>query len=88
MSPSSDGGTSDLLVNGVNYDVYTPITSNPSSIIRAITKKNTQTTGVVLDLFNTTVAIDDLGDILGRVTGAIEKNGGVCNIKDVVVMPK
>ena len=37
---------------------------------------------------NTTVTIDDLGDILGRVTGAIEKNGGVCNIKDVVVMPK
>ena len=84
----ADGGTSDLLVNGVNYDVYTPITNNPSAIIRAITKKNTQTTGVVLDLSETTVTIDDLGDILARVKGAIEKNGGVCNIDDVVVIPK
>ncbi|MBQ8528096.1 MAG: hypothetical protein IJ429_06435, partial [Lachnospiraceae bacterium] len=83
-----DGGTSDLLVNGVNYDVYTPTTSNPSAIIRAITKKNTQTTGIVLDLSNTTVSIDDLGNILARVVGAIEKNGGICNIKDIVVMPK
>ena len=82
------GQTSDLLVNGINYDVYTPTTSNPSAIIRAITKKNTQTTGVVLDLSSTTVTVDDLGNILGRVRGAIEKNGGICNINDIVVMPK
>ena len=82
------GQTSDLLVNGINYDVYTPTTSNPSAIIRAITKKNTQTTGVVLDLSSTTVTADDLGNILGRVRGAIEKNGGTCNINDIVVMPK
>lgn len=82
------GGTSDLLVNGVNYDVYTPKTNNPSAIIRAITKKNTQTTGVVLDLSETTVSVDDLGNILARVKGAIEKNGGVCNINDIIVMPK
>ena len=82
------GQTSDLLVNGINYDVYAPTTSNPSAIIRAITKKNTQTTGVVLDLSSTTVTADDLGNILGRVRGAIEKNGGTCNINDIVVMPK
>ncbi|OLA93393.1 MAG: hypothetical protein BHW64_06880 [Candidatus Melainabacteria bacterium LEY3_CP_29_8] len=82
------GQTSDLLVNGINYDVYTPTTSNPSAIIRAITKKNIQTTGVVLDLSSTTVTVDDLGNILGRVRGAIEKNGGICNINDIVVIPK
>lgn len=82
------GQTSDLLVNGINYDVYTPITSNPSAIIRAITKKNTQTSGVVLDLSNTSVTEEDLGNILARVKGAIEKNGGVCNINDIVVMRK
>lgn len=84
----AEGKTSDLLVNGVNYDVYTPKTSNPSAIIRAITKKNTQTVGVVLDLSETTVIVDDLGNILARVKGAIENKGGVCNIKDVIVMPK
>lgn len=82
------GQTSDLLVNGVNYDVYTPTTNNPSAIIRAITKKNTQTTGVVLDLSHTTVTADDLGNILPRVKGAIETNGGVCNINDIIIMPK
>lgn len=30
----------------------------------------------------------DLGNILARVRGAIEKNGGTCNINDIVVMPK
>lgn len=82
------GGTSDLLVNGISYDVYTPTTDNPSAIIRAITKKNTQTIGIVLDLSNTTVTVDDLGNILSRVTGAIEKNGATCNINNIVVMPK
>lgn len=82
------GGTSDLLVNGINYDVYTPTTNNPSAIIRAITKRNTQATGVVLDLSSTTVTADDLGNILARVKGAIEKNGGICKINDIVVMPK
>ena len=84
----ADGGTSDLLVNGINYDVYTPTTNNPSAIIRAITKKNTQATGIVLDLSDTTVNISDLGNILARVKRAIEKNGGTCNITDIVVMPK
>ena len=82
------GATSDLLVNGINYDVYTPITTNPDAIIRAITKKNTQATGIVLDLSQTTVKEEELGNILARVRGAIEKSGGICNINDVVLMPK
>ncbi len=84
----ADGGTSDLLVNGINYDVYTPTTSKPSSIISAVAKKNTQTKGVILDLSSTIVTANDLGNILARVRGAIEKRGGICNINDIVVMPK
>lgn len=77
-----------MVTNAWNYDVYTPTTSNPSAIIRGITKKNTQTVGVVLDLSSSTVTMNDLGNILVRVKGAIEKNGGTCNIKDIVVIPK
>lgn len=82
------GGTSDLIVNGVNNDVYTPKTSNASAIIRAITKKNTQATGIVLDLSETSVTAEALGNIVARIKGAIEANGGTCKITDVVVIPK
>lgn len=34
------GGTSDLLVDGVPYDLYTPTTGNPSRIISVIAKCN------------------------------------------------
>lgn len=84
----SEGGTSDLLVNGINYDVYTPTTDNSSAIIRAITKKNKQTSGIVLDLAMTTVTESELGNVLLRVQGAITKNGGICNITDIVIIPK
>jgi len=77
------GGTSDLLVNGVNYDVYTPITSNPNRIISAIASKNSQTGGVVLDLSQTPVTAEQLGNVLQRVQGA-----GAANIQDIVIMGK
>nr|WP_256434497.1 RHS repeat-associated core domain-containing protein [Flavobacterium sp. 28A] len=77
------GGTSDLVVNGVNYDVYTPISNNPNSIISAIAKKNKQANGIVLDLSKTNVTADQLGNVLKRVQGA-----GAKNIKDVKIMPK
>lgn len=48
------GGTSDLLVNGVNYDVYTPTTTNASRIISGIAAKKDQAVGIVLDLSQTT----------------------------------
>ncbi|MGG1258285.1 hypothetical protein [Brevibacillus parabrevis] len=75
------GGTSDLVVNGVNYDVYTPTTANVSRIISAIAKKNSQTSGVVLDLSQTTVTAEQLGDVLARVRGT-----GATNIIDIVIM--
>src|SRR5262245_47374715 len=44
------GETSDLLLDGRGYDIYTPTTANPNRIISAITKKNAQAEGVILDL--------------------------------------
>ena len=79
----AEGGTSDLLVNGKTYDVYTPETSNPNRIISAIAKKNSQASGVVLDLSKTSVTEEELGDVLKRVQGS-----GAKNIKDIIVIPK
>ena len=56
--------TSDLLVNGNPYDVYTPITSNASRIISAIASKGSQASGIVLDLSQSSVKLQDLGNRL------------------------
>lgn len=77
------GQTSDLVVNGVNYDVYTPVTSNVSRIVSAVASKNSQTTGVVIDLSQTNVVSSQLNNILQRVQGA-----GASNIKNIIIMPK
>ncbi|MER7606968.1 DNRLRE domain-containing protein [Nocardioides sp. NPDC127503] len=75
--------TSDLLVDGLQYDVYTPTSSNPNSIIRAIAKKGSQVQGggVVLDLSQTSVTRADLGDIMARVANSTSR------VSDVVVLP-
>jgi len=78
-----DGGTSDLVVDGVNYDVYTPTTGNAGRIISAMAKKNSQTVGIVLDLSKTNVTAGQLGNALGRVNGS-----GATKIKDIVIMGK
>jgi len=83
-----DGGTSDLLVNGINYDVYTPKTSNVSRIVGGIASKNSQTTGVVLDLSQTSATADDFANVLQRVQGSIRAGGKEVNITDIVIMPK
>ena len=77
----SVGRVSDLLVNGVTYDVYTPVTANANRIISAIASKGSQANGIVLDLSQTTVKLQDLGNILARVQGA-----GATNITDIVVI--
>lgn len=77
----AEGKTSDLTVDGVNYDVYTPRTNNPNSIISQMAKKNDQTTGIVLDLSKTNLTKEQLGNITGRVNGA-----GANNIKEIVFM--
>lgn len=80
-TPMGQGRTSDLLVNGIPYDVYTPTTSNPNRIISAIADKNSQTQGIVLDLSNSSVNVADLGNIVARVNGT-----GATNITDVVII--
>jgi filamentous hemagglutinin len=79
--PTGAERVSDLLVDNVPYDVYTPTTTNADRIISAIAKKNAQAQGIVLDLSQTTVRIQELGDILARVRGA-----GATNITDIVVI--
>nr|WP_279654821.1 hemagglutinin repeat-containing protein [Pseudomonas petroselini] len=79
----AEGNTSDLLVDGIRYDVYTPTTGNADRIISAIAKKNTQTEGVVLDLSKSSVTREQLGDVLSRVNGS-----GAKNINDIVIIGK
>lgn len=82
------GGTSDLLVDGIKYDVYTPTSNSVNAIISGMAKKNSQTTGIVLDLSKSTVEASQLGNALQRVQGSIKAGGKSVNIKDIVIMPK
>ena len=60
---------SDLLVDGVPFDVYSPWTSRPNSIVSAIASKGPQVRGggVVVDLCRTSVTSAELGDVQRRV---------------------
>jgi hypothetical protein len=75
------GNTSDLLVNGVSYDVYTPITNNPNRIFTGIADKKDQASGIVLDLSKTSVTAEQLGDIMARLKGK-----GITTIKDIIIL--
>lgn len=66
---SPTGNTSDLLVNGQGYDIYTLETSNPTRITDAIGKKADQARGVILNLSRTSVKASDLSDIQARLVG-------------------
>ncbi|WP_353196141.1 SpvB/TcaC N-terminal domain-containing protein [Parapedobacter defluvii] len=78
----SGGGTSDLLVNGKRYDVYTPTSSNPKNIIVNIVKKNDQATGIILDLSKTKVTPSQLGDLFKTV-----RDSGATNITNIFILP-
>ena len=77
----SDGKTSDLVVDGKNYDVYTPKSSNPNRIISEAAKKNSQAEGLVIDLSRTDVTTEQLGNVLKRIQGA-----GATNINDIIII--
>ncbi len=79
----AQGKTSDLVVDGKNYDVYTPKTGSQNRIISEAAKKNSQAEGLVIDLSNTDVKVEQLGDVLKRVRGA-----GATNIKDIIIISK
>jgi hypothetical protein len=61
--------TSDLLVNGVPYDVYTPTTGSVDRIVSAVASKGAQVDGggVIIDLSRSPLTSEQLGDILPRV---------------------
>lgn len=57
------GGTADILIDGVPYDIYCPRTASVARIVSAVASKGDQAQGVVVDLTDTAVA----GGILFRV---------------------
>jgi len=65
------GATSDLLVNGERWEVYTPKTKNPDRIVSQAASKGAQVLGggVVIDLRQTSVRAPDLRDISSRIAG-------------------
>jgi filamentous hemagglutinin len=82
----AEGGTSDLIVDGRRFDVITPETGNVNRIIGAIARKNSQASGIIVDLSLTTVTPGELANVLARVQGVIRAGGGVVNIQEIVVM--
>lgn len=79
------GRTSDLLVDGVPYDVFTPKTANVNRVVSAIAKKNSQAEGVALDLTETVLTASDLPNLLKRVQGALQSQDVVVNIRKIII---
>jgi hypothetical protein len=77
------GGTSDLLVDGVQWDVYSPTTGNPNAIVSAVARKGSQVPGggVIVDLSGSSVVAGQLGNLGARVAGSGSRVG------QVIVMP-
>jgi hypothetical protein len=73
---------SDLVVNGVDYDVYSPTTGNVDRIVSAVASKGSQVRGggVVIDLSGSPLEASDLDGILARVQGVTDQ------ITDIVVV--
>ncbi|MFG1610898.1 RHS repeat-associated core domain-containing protein [Actinoplanes sp. NPDC049265] len=71
--------TSDLLVDGVQWDVYTPTTGNVSRIVSSVASKGSQVQGggVVVDLSRTSVSADQLANIQARIAGTGARVGQI-----------
>jgi RHS repeat-associated protein len=76
------GRTSDLLVDGVPYDVYTPTTGSLDNIVSAIASKGSQVNGggVVLDLSRSPLTSVDRAALRARVRGVTNK------VSDIIVI--
>jgi hypothetical protein len=59
--------TADFLVDGVPFDVFTPVTKTPGNVIKGIFNKDNQAPNILLNMRHTPVRVDELGDILHRV---------------------
>ncbi|MET9362330.1 RHS repeat-associated core domain-containing protein [Streptomyces sp. NPDC006632] len=71
------GQTSDLLVDGVPWDVYSPTTTNPKAILTKVAKKHSQVHGggVIVDLSGTGLSASQFDGALVRVNGLIRSWG-------------
>lgn len=79
---SGVGPTSDLLIDGIPYDVYTPTTGNLDRIVSAIASKGSQVNGggIVLDLSKSPLTGVDQAALLARVQGVTS------NISDIIIV--
>ena len=66
---SKYGSTSDIVANGESWDVYTPRTSNPTRILGGMEKRHNQCQNIIVDLSETTVKVNQLGDVSARLKG-------------------
>lgn len=73
----SGGMTSDLLVDGVAWDVYSPTSQSINNILTNVAKKHSQVNGggVIVDLSGTGLSAGQFGNALGRVNGMIGSRG-------------
>jgi RHS repeat-associated protein len=71
------GATSDLLVDGIRWDVYSPTSDSVKSILAKVAKKHSQVHGggVVVDLSETGLSAADFGNALWRVNRMIASWG-------------
>ncbi|MFC4064623.1 CdiA C-terminal domain-containing protein [Actinoplanes subglobosus] len=71
--------TSDLLVDGVQWDVYAPTTGNVSRIVSAVASKGSQVQGggVIIDHSRTSVNADQLANIQARIAGTGARVGQI-----------
>lgn len=84
QADSAAGRTSDLLLNDIPYDVYTPVTGNLSRIVSSIAAKGSQVRGggVVLDLSRSPLTPEGAADLLPRVRGITDQ------ISDIIVVQR
>ncbi|WP_164910647.1 hypothetical protein [Mycobacteroides franklinii] len=79
------GRMSDLLVDGMRWDVFTPVASSVNALPRAIAKKAGQAPTVIVDLRNTSITIEEAkaGNIPARVRGFTSQISDVKFVKTV-----
>ncbi|EYT82199.1 hypothetical protein CF54_14865 [Streptomyces sp. Tu 6176] len=82
----AEGKTSDLLVDGVPWDVYSPTSTNPKAILTKVAKKHSQVHGggVIVDLSGTGLSANQFDGALARVNGMIASWGKSSFISEVL----
>ncbi|MEV7618109.1 RHS repeat-associated core domain-containing protein, partial [Streptomyces sp. NPDC089799] len=80
------GQTSDLLVDGVPWDVYSPVSTNPKAIINKVAKKHSQVHGggVIVDLSGTGLSASEFDGALVTVNSLIRSWGKDSFISEVI----